>query len=588
MSLFGTLNISSQSLLQNQKAIDITNNNISNMNTDGYNKVDINFATLPTGGAYIQDAKRVYNSFIFNRLVNTNQNKSYNETLNTSLEQIESLFNDVNGSGISRELDQYYQSLNDIITNPDDISARNSFLNSAKTLLGRIRNIGSNLNNINNNTNKYLEETEIRINDLLTKLSKINQNIIRTQSDQVKLNEYLDERDRSIKELSGLLDIDVRFNKNNTVDIFSIKGHMLLNYDKVQKVQYKSTQEVLVNSYTIKPATTVTDPTAPILDNGTLSINYTKGKQNLQLNIDYNNKSLLDIAKEINNSSDFRASVINVGNSYSDFRLVVTTKYVNDHPNLITSIEDSDTDNTTGFDVSAANTKQVYEKKLTTSRFYIGSSDLTDYFEKGKVGALLKTHKITNETIVNFDQLVQNFAYQNNSIHRLGFDLNGNSGISLFKNEFDGDIYGMDAMNITLNFEEPEKVAASKTSNNSADNQIAQMLLYTKDKKGAYKDTLDNLHQFQDPGTLDNLSYMEFYRSKLVTPVALEIQYNKDRLEDNSFLYNTLEDKISEISGVNLDEELIQLNQLQRSYQANARVITVTDEMIQTILGLIK
>jgi flagellar hook-associated protein 1 FlgK len=40
------------------------------------------------------------------------------------------------------------------------------------------------------------------------------------------------------------------------------------------------------------------------------------------------------------------------------------------------------------------------------------------------------------------------------------------------------------------------------------------------------------------------------------------------------------------LTGVNMDEELINLTKLQRSYQAAARIITVTDELMQTILNI--
>ena len=36
-----------------------------------------------------------------------------------------------------------------------------------------------------------------------------------------------------------------------------------------------------------------------------------------------------------------------------------------------------------------------------------------------------------------------------------------------------------------------------------------------------------------------------------------------------------------------MDEELIRLTQLQRSYEASARIITVTDELLQTVMGLV-
>lgn len=51
-------------------------------------------------------------------------------------------------------------------------------------------------------------------------------------------------------------------------------------------------------------------------------------------------------------------------------------------------------------------------------------------------------------------------------------------------------------------------------------------------------------------------------------------------------LYDAVKEKIQSLSGVNLDEELINLTKLQRAYQANARVISVADELFQTILNI--
>ena len=43
---------------------------------------------------------------------------------------------------------------------------------------------------------------------------------------------------------------------------------------------------------------------------------------------------------------------------------------------------------------------------------------------------------------------------------------------------------------------------------------------------------------------------------------------------------------MKELSGVNLDEELVNLTKYQRAYQAAARIVTVTDELLQTILNM--
>ncbi|MBW2618238.1 MAG: flagellar hook-associated protein FlgK, partial [Deltaproteobacteria bacterium] len=54
----------------------------------------------------------------------------------------------------------------------------------------------------------------------------------------------------------------------------------------------------------------------------------------------------------------------------------------------------------------------------------------------------------------------------------------------------------------------------------------------------------------------------------------------------NTMIVNQLHDLIGQVSGVNLDEELIDLLKYQRGYQAAARIITVADEMLQTLIQL--
>ena len=57
-------------------------------------------------------------------------------------------------------------------------------------------------------------------------------------------------------------------------------------------------------------------------------------------------------------------------------------------------------------------------------------------------------------------------------------------------------------------------------------------------------------------------------------------------MKNNQFLYDTITEKMKSLTGVSMDEELINLTKLQRSYQAAARIITVTDELMQTILNI--
>ena len=42
------------------------------------------------------------------------------------------------------------------------------------------------------------------------------------------------------------------------------------------------------------------------------------------------------------------------------------------------------------------------------------------------------------------------------------------------------------------------------------------------------------------------------------------------------------------LSGVNLDEEVTTLIQVQKAFDASARIITVTDRMLDTLLGIVR
>ena len=50
----------------------------------------------------------------------------------------------------------------------------------------------------------------------------------------------------------------------------------------------------------------------------------------------------------------------------------------------------------------------------------------------------------------------------------------------------------------------------------------------------------------------------------------------------------SLESQVAAVSGVSIDEESVNLLQFQRQYQASARLISVVDELTQTLIGLLQ
>ena len=443
MALFGALSIASQSLLSNQIGIRTTNRNINNVYTDGYSREVPIFADVPASGVSGEEIRRIFSRAYFKRLISENGENEGLKTYKDILEQIESLFNDQIGSGISEALNNFFNSMNDIAVKPDDIAARESFLSSAKTLVGRIRDTYSSLEEIRETSKKQLIDTLGELNRLTEKLKEINKNMLLYRDSSDRFNQYLDERDRTVKEISSLIDVKVVYLPDSRVRLFTAKGAPL------------------------------------VLEEQSFNVNYENG------------------------------------------------------------------------------------------RLTVNGVDITNDLKGGKIGGIVKGLEKTDEFMERLNNLVSTFATKVNQQHEAGYDLYGNTGIALFSSDNGEPI---DASNIVLAFDDPKKVAAAADPNylNSDNTNIKRLI------------ELGNTTYSE----LSDLSFSEYYATEVVSKVGGDVKEVKDLLKSSDFRLQSIEEKVKELSGVNLDEELVNLTKYQRAYQAAARIVTVTDELLQTILNM--
>lgn len=109
---------------------------------------------------------------------------------------------------------------------------------------------------------------------------------------------------------------------------------------------------------------------------------------------------------------------------------------------------------------------------------------------------------------------------------------------------------------------------------NSGDNSNALSLVAVRDNEGVF---------FADGST----STLDDYYNSLVGRVGRESSSVNDSMEYNTMLSDQLKNYRDSASGVSLDEELANLIKYQQAYSAAAKLITVADEMMQTLLETI-
>ncbi|HEY4348148.1 MAG TPA: flagellar hook-associated protein FlgK [Gaiellaceae bacterium] len=72
--------------------------------------------------------------------------------------------------------------------------------------------------------------------------------------------------------------------------------------------------------------------------------------------------------------------------------------------------------------------------------------------------------------------------------------------------------------------------------------------------------------------------------SQLVTQIGSDAQQAQSNLDNTNSLVQSLSNRRTSVSGVSMDEEMTNLLQFQRGYQAAARVMSAMDSMLQTLI----
>lgn len=152
-----------------------------------------------------------------------------------------------------------------------------------------------------------------------------------------------------------------------------------------------------------------------------------------------------------------------------------------------------------------------------------------------------------------------------NAVHANGYGLNGTSKAPFFT--------GSDASDIGVNsalLNDPSLVQASGTSGATGDNQVALALAQLADTPQA---------------ALNNMTYSQSY-TQTVANMGQALSNTNDQVNSQQAIQSMLTQQRESVSGVSIDEEVSNLTVYQRAYEANARVISVVDELLTTLIGL--
>ena len=230
-SLFGMMNTSTTGMMINQSAINVTSNNISNVNTDGYTRQRAHIRTsgeiyyrgvgyLGTG-AQIADINRIRDQHLETQIRNeTSIYKEY-EVKGEVLSEIEMVFNEPSDTGLNALLSKYWSAWEEVSKHPDNSTLKTSVVESAVSLADLLNHLSTQVDQTVADTQSVLNQQMDEATLIIDQLQSINESIDRAhRQDPTRTpNDLLDQRDALTRQLAEYFPIDVKIEADGTVGV---------------------------------------------------------------------------------------------------------------------------------------------------------------------------------------------------------------------------------------------------------------------------------------------------------------------------------------------------------------------------------
>lgn len=550
---FSGFNTALSALQANQKRLDITGQNLSNMNTAGYTRQQLEASSLnytnPVShysngnetavgfGVSMDRVSQIRDPYLDIQYRSQSADCSYTNRLQTALNSLSKVLDETTISGIRQAFDDVQSTLTSMqdpakVSDPIYESELRTKMQSVCNLFNQA---SRQITQAEQNEFQRLtgegssEQGDVqKINDILRQIGDLNVQIKRNQVAGHPSLELQDERNLLLDELSGYIPIETRYYKDD-----AHSGNNAYDYDANGAVIGKKDWP----------------------DDLEVSMNY----------IDAQGKSQKLI---LVNGSDLGANGLT--KNYGQLSVLKgdhqTAASVSDPANISIKFEKAPSYKGNG----PAATNDVYAE-LKGIRFEGGSLQASlDMLQKTGTGNVIKGSTAVDDVrgyqyySGKLDQLASTFAESMNDINNNGKNPKDQN---LLSNSTDDSTTGITAGNIGISKGWTSGTVHISTNGTNRTDTVLDMIAAMKDTKKL------NGKTFAD------------YMNNLSTQLASDSSSNQTALKTGTTVLNSIQDSRESLSGVSLDEEATNMMAYVSAYNAASRLMTALDEVLNTLIS---
>lgn len=529
-------------LFANQRSLGIVSHNIANANTEGYSRQVMNTKAyqpqiLPGGfgtlgvGVDVTAVKQIRDNYLDYKMRVETSVKGEWDARSSVLTELEGIFNEPSDSSIAELLDQYYESLQSLQKNPENLTARTLVRQNTIALSEGVRRISTMLKNLQADLNYQFQSAVGEVNSYAEQIAKMNEAIYKAELEGGIANDLRDQRNVLVDKLSELVNVEYYEDEQNRFFVL-VGGQQLVAHFRTDKLELVPRASKL-NEDDDEQIMDVQWATGNKLN---VSSGKLKGLREVRDNLDGDKKGIPYYVNKLN-------------------------EFIDTFTNTFNSIHEKGygLDGSTGnymFTINNMSTQEYKDYLLTKGLNGLPATEVTSAVMDG-VMALPENEREgqINKNIKSL--LANNPSYASKAVRMI-----------------DGKYYVVDRMKasevtVARDLEDLNKIgAATRLEDIPGDGTAILRLIETRHNV--------RLYEWGAP---------EDFVKSLVSNLGVDAAESNRNATNSKLLVNEYSTARDSIMGVSLDEEMANMIKFQTAYNANARMVNVFDEMLDLVVN---
>lgn len=208
------LNIARSGIQAHQQGLATTSHNIANINTKGYSRQEVVLETkrpaegIIGSGVEVGQIRRTVDTFLENQITSVTEELGYLTSRHNYLIQADGVFTETDNSGLTFGITEFFNALRDVATNPESAIQRTVLLAKGESLTDQFLGMAQGLNQIRLDADNEIARHVDTINGLAARVASLNDEIFKAESSGREAPDLRDQRATLINGMAELVDVE--------------------------------------------------------------------------------------------------------------------------------------------------------------------------------------------------------------------------------------------------------------------------------------------------------------------------------------------------------------------------------------------